>query len=55
MVGDAPPDFKAARSAGVKIASVLWDHYVKEEMKNLKSDFDFLKVAEFKKFIYENI
>jgi HAD superfamily hydrolase (TIGR01549 family) len=55
MIGDAPPDFKAARSAGVKIASVLWDPYVKEEVKSLKSDFHFHTVDEFKKFIYESI
>jgi HAD superfamily hydrolase (TIGR01549 family) len=55
MIGDAPPDFKAARSAGVKIASVLWDDYVKEEVKSLRSDFHFHTVEEFKKFIYENI
>ncbi|MGD1006664.1 MAG: HAD family hydrolase [Ignavibacteriaceae bacterium] len=55
MIGDASPDFKAARSAGVKIASVLWDQYVKEEVKSLDSDFLFHTVEEFKKFIYENI
>jgi HAD superfamily hydrolase (TIGR01549 family) len=55
MIGDASPDFKAARSAGVKIASVLWDYYVKEEVKSLDSDFLFHTVEEFKKFIYENI
>lgn len=55
MIGDAPPDFKAARSAGVKIASVLWDQYVKEEVKSLSSDFLFHTVDEFKKFISENI
>jgi HAD superfamily hydrolase (TIGR01549 family) len=55
MIGDASPDFKAARSAGVKIASVLWDHYVKKEVKSLNSDFLFNTVNEFKKFISENI
>jgi HAD superfamily hydrolase (TIGR01549 family) len=55
MIGDAPSDFKAARAAGVKIASVLWDQYVKEEVKNLKSDFLFHTVEEFKIFISENI
>jgi phosphoglycolate phosphatase-like HAD superfamily hydrolase len=55
MTGDAPGDFTAARSAGVKIASVLWDPYVKEEVKNLSSDFLFYTVDEFKKFIFQNI
>jgi pyrophosphatase PpaX len=31
MVGDSPSDIKAARSAGVKIASVVWDSYAKDE------------------------
>ncbi|MDR3627673.1 MAG: HAD family hydrolase [Ignavibacteriaceae bacterium] len=55
MIGDAPGDFIAARSAGVKIASVLWDPYVKEEVKNLSSDFLFYTVDEFKEFIFQNI
>lgn len=55
MIGDAQPDFKAARSAGVKIASVLWDSYVKEEVKSLNSDFIFYTVDELSKFITENI
>jgi pyrophosphatase PpaX len=55
MIGDAPSDFKASRSAGVKIASVLWDPYVKEEVKNLNSDFLFYTVEEFRKFIAGNI
>lgn len=55
MIGDAPSDFKAARSAGVKIASVLWDEYIKEEVKNLNSDYLFFTVDKFKKFISENI
>ena len=55
MIGDAPGDFKAARSAGVKIASVMWDQYVKEEVKNLSSDFLFYTVDELKEFILQNI
>jgi pyrophosphatase PpaX len=55
MIGDAPSDFKAARSAGVKIASVLWDEYVKEEVKNLNSDYLFFTVDKFKEFISDNI
>jgi HAD superfamily hydrolase (TIGR01549 family) len=55
MVGDALPDFTAARSAGVKIASVLWDPYVKEEVKTLSSDFHFNTVEELKEFLSGNI
>jgi len=51
MVGDAPPDIKAARAAGIKIASVLWDSYAKDEVLKMNSDFYFKKVEELKKFL----
>jgi HAD superfamily hydrolase (TIGR01549 family) len=55
MIGDAPSDIKAAQSAGVKIASVVWDQYTKEEVKIMNSDFIFHKVEELNKFLIENI
>lgn len=47
MVGDAVSDFKAAREAGVQIASVVWDSYGKDEVLKLGSDFLFYNVSDF--------
>lgn len=56
MVGDAPSDINAAKSAGVKVASVLWDTYVKKEkILSLGSDFVFNDVSELKIFLSGNI
>jgi HAD superfamily hydrolase (TIGR01549 family) len=55
MVGDAPADIIASRSAGIKVASVVWDSYAKEEVLKLSSDYYFHTVEEFDKFIKENI
>lgn len=55
MVGDSPADVKAAKAAGVKIASVLWDSYAKEKVLQLKSDFVFHSVEELRKFLENNI
>ncbi len=55
MIGDAPSDIKAARAAGVEIASVLWDSYSKEEVLKLKSNYFFHSVPELSEFIYKNI
>ncbi|MFZ0452238.1 MAG: HAD-IA family hydrolase [Ignavibacteriaceae bacterium] len=55
MIGDAPSDIKAARSAGVEIASVLWDSYSKEQVLKLKSDYLFNSVSELSEFIRNNI
>ena len=55
MIGDSPSDVKAAHSAGVKAASVVWDSYAKQEVLNLKSDYLFHKVEELERFIKENV
>jgi HAD superfamily hydrolase (TIGR01549 family) len=55
MVGDAASDIKAAGKAGVKVASVLWDSFGREEVLKLKSDLTFYSVSELRKFIEENI
>lgn len=55
MVGDAPADIKAARSAGVEIASVLWDSYAHDKVLKMKSDYLFHTVEELKKFLVENL
>lgn len=56
MIGDAPSDIKAAKSAGVKVASVLWDPYVKKELNlTLDSDYIFHDVDELKLFLRRHI
>lgn len=55
MVGDAHVDVIAARDAGVKIASVLWDSHYADEVLKLKPDYVFYDVDEFVKFIKENV
>jgi pyrophosphatase PpaX len=55
MIGDAPSDVKASRSAGVKIASVVWDSYARDEVLKLGSDYLFNSVDELEKFLKENI
>lgn len=55
LIGDAPSDIKAAKGAGIKIASVLWDSYAKDRVLEPGSDFIFHTVDELKKFIIENI
>lgn len=55
MIGDAPADILAARSAGVKIASVVWDSYAKEKVLEMKSDYVFETVDELMKFLKENL
>lgn len=47
MVGDTDSDIKAARDAGVKVATVLWDSYARDRMLHLKSDLSFATVEEF--------
>lgn len=51
MIGDAPPDVKAAKATGIKIASVLWDSYAKEEVLQMGSDFYFHTVEELNNFL----
>lgn len=54
MVGDAPADVLAAHNSGIKIASVLWDSYAKEKVLQMKSDYFFETVDEFRLFL-ENV
>lgn len=46
MIGDSTGDIKAARSAGVKIASVVWDSYGKQEVLEMGADYVFNTVDE---------
>lgn len=55
MIGDAPADILAARSAGVKIASVVWDAYAREQVLEMKSDYVFETVEELMKFLGGNL
>lgn len=55
MIGDAPADILAARSAGVKIASVVWDAYAREQVMKMKSDYVFETVDELMKFLKTNL
>lgn len=51
MIGDAPPDVKAAKATGIKIASVLWDSYAKDEVLKMNSDYYFETVEELSNFL----
>lgn len=55
MIGDSVSDVKAAKEAGVKIASVLWDSYGHEEVIGMQSDYYFHSVEEFKNFLFNNL
>jgi pyrophosphatase PpaX len=46
MVGDSLADIRASRSAGVRIASVVWDSYDKEHVIQENPDFIFHTVEE---------
>ncbi|AFH49765.1 Putative phosphatase [Ignavibacterium album JCM 16511] len=52
MIGDAPSDIKAAREAGVHIASVVWDSYSADEVRKLNKETVFETVNELRKFIF---
>lgn len=54
LIGDAPADIIAARAAGIKIASVVWDSYAKEKVLAAGSDYIFHTVEELKTFIEEH-
>jgi HAD superfamily hydrolase (TIGR01549 family) len=47
MVGDSMADLTAARSAGVPVASVLWDAYDRQRVIEAGPDFMFNTVGEF--------
>lgn len=55
MVGDSVADVKAAREAGVVIASVLWDSYCKEKVMEMKPDYLFHSVDEFSDWLKKMI
>lgn len=55
LIGDAPSDIEAAKSVGVKSATVLWDCYAEEEVFRLNSDYYFSTVNELKEFTVDHI
>ncbi|MBL1214846.1 MAG: HAD-IA family hydrolase [Ignavibacteriae bacterium] len=55
MIGDSPADIIAAREANVKIASVVWDAYAKDEVLKMNPDYLFHSVDELYQFIKESI
>ena len=55
MVGDAPADIKAARAAGVQVASAVWDSYAREEVLEMESNFVFHTVEEMKTFFEKEV
>lgn len=52
MVGDAPSDIKAAKEAGVNIASVVWDSYSASDVRKLNKETVFETVEELRNFIF---
>lgn len=55
MVGDAIADIKASRSAGVKMAAVVWDSYDKEGVLGADADFVFHAVGEMDEWFRTNL
>ncbi len=52
MIGDAPSDIKAAREAGVHIASVVWDSYSAYEVRKLNRETVFETVEQLRNHIF---
>ncbi|MBU2444298.1 MAG: HAD-IA family hydrolase [Bacteroidetes bacterium] len=55
MIGDSISDIYASRDAGVQIASVIWDAYAKEEVKELNPNNYFCTVEELKEWLKDKI
>jgi len=55
MIGDSVSDISASRSAGVKVAAVLWDSYAKERVLQMKTDFLFHNVADFHDWLRDQL
>ena len=55
MIGDSVSDISASRSAGVKVAAVLWDSYAKERVLQIKTDFLFHNVADFHDWLRDQL
>jgi HAD superfamily hydrolase (TIGR01549 family) len=55
MVGDAVGDIVAARDAGVKVASVVWDSYGRDKLATLEPDHIFEYVADFHQWLMQHV
>lgn len=55
MIGDSRHDVEASQSANVKIASVIWDSYAKDEVLKLNPDYVFHDITDFKIFIEDSL
>jgi pyrophosphatase PpaX len=55
MVGDSMADVKAARSAGVPMAAVLWDSYDAPRVLNAGTDLVFSTVDDMKRWCRKNV
>ncbi len=55
MIGDSQHDVEASQSANVKIASVIWDSYAKEEVIKMNPDYVFHDITDFKIFIEDSL
>ncbi len=53
MIGDSPSDIIAAKEAGVKIASVVWDSYSEDEVRKLNGNNIFHTVDELRDYIFK--
>ena len=51
MIGDSVADIEAAKEGGLKVASVLWDSYAREQIKLMGSEYYFNSVEELKNFL----
>ncbi|HLB00453.1 MAG TPA: HAD-IA family hydrolase [Bacteroidota bacterium] len=51
MVGDSPADIIAAREAGMKVVSVLWDAFAQHTTPRPEPDFSFSSVRDFSEFL----
>jgi HAD superfamily hydrolase (TIGR01509 family) len=54
FVGDSSADILAARSAGIKIVSVVWDAYDEEKVLTMDPDAIFPTVKELSSYLLEN-
>jgi HAD superfamily hydrolase (TIGR01509 family) len=55
MIGDAVSDVKAARSAGVQIAAVVWDSYGKKQVLDMGADLVFHDVQMFDEWVRKTL
>jgi len=55
MVGDSVSDVKAAREAGVRIASAQWDSYSVEKLREMEVELSFPSVAALRRWLLSQV